>query len=135
MRSHSFVDHSVRSTPVCDSSPPESRVCPSVSVNTIPLQTGNELQIVGDGNADKINIADQGNGHIDVTNGNGKVLGSADNVTLIKLAGKDGQDTINYTLVNTLTNTEKVVLNLVPRPIMPRLICPKALAARICIWK
>ncbi len=90
----------------------ESRDCPSVSVNTIPLASGNELQIVGDNNADKINIVDQGNGHIDVTNGNGKALGSADGVTLIKLAGKDGQDTVNYTLAGTLTNTEKVVLNL-----------------------
>ena len=70
------------------------------------------IQIVGDNNADKINIVDQGNGHIDVTNGNGKAPGSADGVTLIKLAGKDGADTVNYTLANTLTNTEKVVLNL-----------------------
>jgi hypothetical protein len=90
----------------------ESRVCPSVSVNTIAIQGGNELQIVGDNNADTINITDQGNGHIDVTNGAGKVLGSADGVTLIKLDGKNGQDTVNYTLANTLTNTEKVVLNL-----------------------
>jgi len=90
----------------------ESRVCPSVSVNTIPLETGVELQIVGDNNGNKINILDQGNGHVDVINGNGKVLGSADGVALIRLNGKNGQDTINYTLLNTLTNTEKLVFNL-----------------------
>jgi hypothetical protein len=90
----------------------ESRVCPSVSVNTIPIDGGNELLISGDNNANTINISDQGNGHFDVTNGKGKVLGSGDGITLLKVDGANGQDTIIYTLVNPLTNAEKVVLNL-----------------------
>ncbi len=90
----------------------ESRVCPSVSVSTIPIQGGNELLIVGDNNANTIDITDQGDGHIDVVNGKGKILGSADGITLVKLEGKNGQDTVNYALANTLTNTERVVLDL-----------------------
>lgn len=90
----------------------ETRVCPSVSVSTIPIQGGNELLIVGDNNANTIDITDQGDGQIDVVNGKGKSLGSGDGITLVKFEGKDGQDTVNYALANTLTNTERVVLDL-----------------------
>jgi hypothetical protein len=90
----------------------ESRVCLSVSVSSIAIQGGRELHIVGNSAADTINITDQGNGHIDVTDGGGALLGSADGVTLVKLDGKNGKDVVNYSLANTLTNTEKVVLDL-----------------------
>ena len=90
----------------------EGRLCLSVTVSTIALDSGNELRIVGDSGADTVNISDQGNGHIDVTNGKGKVLGSADDVSVIRFNGKDGKDTVSYTLANPLTNTEKLILNL-----------------------
>jgi hypothetical protein len=90
----------------------ENRLCLSVSVSSIAIQGGRELRIVDNGAADTINIADQGNGHIDVTNGGGALIGSADNVKSILVEGKGGKDIVNYTLANTLTKTEKVVLNL-----------------------
>lgn len=90
----------------------ERRECLSVSVSTIAVQSGNELRITGDSDADTINIVDQGNGHIDVSDGSGTLLGSADGVKVVKLDAKQGQDIVNYTLANTLTNTERVVLNL-----------------------
>jgi len=90
----------------------ESRLCLSVSVSSLAVQGGRELRIVGNAAADTINITDQGNGHIDVTNATGALLGSADNVKLIQVDGKGGKDVVNYTLANTLTKTEKVILDL-----------------------
>ena len=87
----------------------EDRLCLSVTVTTIALQNGkNELRIVGDSAADTVNIADLGNGHMDVTDGGGATLGSADNVSLLRFNGKNGTDTVNYTLVNTLAHNEAI---------------------------
>ena len=57
----------------------ESRYTPSVSAVAIPLSPGHpsagfQLQILGDNNADTINILDQGNGEVTVTDGSGKVF-------------------------------------------------------------
>ncbi len=90
----------------------EGRLCLSVTVTTIAVDSGNELKIVGDSGADVVNITDQGDGHVDVTNGKGKILGSADNVSVIRFNGKDGKDTVSYALANPLTTTEQVILNL-----------------------
>jgi hypothetical protein len=90
----------------------ENRLCLSVTVTTVALHHGNELKIVGDSAADTVNISDQGNGHVDVTDGGGNALGSADDVHLIKFEGADGTDTVNYTLVNTLTHSEAIELEL-----------------------
>ena len=90
----------------------EGRLCLSVTVSTVPVASGNELKIIGDNGADTINIADQGNGQVTVTNGAGKVLGSADDVSVIRFNGKTGHDTVSYTLENTLTTTERVFLEL-----------------------
>ena len=53
----------------------EDRVCPSVTVTTIAIHGGNEPKIVGDSGADTVDITDQGNGSVAVTDGTGAALG------------------------------------------------------------
>jgi len=90
----------------------EERWCPSVTVSTVPVFDGNLLKITGDSAADMVNITDQGNGHIEVTDGDGNVLGSADDVTRVKIDTKGGSDVVHYSLVNQLTNSQAILVNL-----------------------
>ena len=92
--------------------PLEERWCPSVTVSTVPVFDGNLLKITGDSEADTVNVSDLGNGHIDVTDGDGNVLGSADDVTRVKIDTKGGDDVVHYTLANQLTNSEAILVNL-----------------------
>ncbi|MBI2826143.1 MAG: hypothetical protein HYX69_15800 [Planctomycetia bacterium] len=90
----------------------EPRLCLSVTVTTVAINGGNELKIVGDAAADTVNITDQGNGQVAVTDSGGGALGSADNVKLIKVDMGDGQDVVNYTLAAPLTNSEAINIKL-----------------------
>src|SRR5262245_31949882 len=90
----------------------EGRLCLSVTVASVEKPNGTELRITGDAAANNIKIIDQGNGHVDVTNGNGKLLGSADDVRAIRLEAKGGADSISYALVNPLTHVQSLFLDL-----------------------
>jgi hypothetical protein len=90
----------------------EERWCPSVTVSTVPIFNGNLLKITGDSAADTVNVSDLGNGHMDVTDGDGNALGSADGVTRVKIDTKGGADVVHYTLVNQLTNSQAILVNL-----------------------
>ncbi len=92
--------------------PLEERWCPSVTVSTVAVHDGNLLKITGDSAADTVNISDLGNGHLDVTDADGNVLGSADDVTRVRIETKGGQDAVHYTLVNQLTNSQAIYVNL-----------------------
>jgi hypothetical protein len=92
--------------------PLEERWCPSVTVSTVALNDGNLLKITGDSAADTVNISDLGNGHLDVTDGDGNVLGSADDVTRVRIETKGGNDAVHYTLANQLTNSQAIYVNL-----------------------
>ncbi|MBI2826142.1 MAG: hypothetical protein HYX69_15795 [Planctomycetia bacterium] len=90
----------------------EDRLCLSVTVTSVAVANGNELRITGDSAADTVNIADAGNGHIEVTDASGTLLGSADNVTRVKVNTKGGEDVVNYALTGPLTNSESVTIYL-----------------------
>lgn len=90
----------------------ESRQCLSVSVTSIATEDGTRLKIEGDANANTINVVDRGDGHISVTNGVGKLLASADNVSVIRADLKGGKDVFNYLLENPLTHQQSVFLEL-----------------------
>jgi len=90
----------------------ESRLCLSVSVSTIEKPNGTELKITGDAAANVINIVAEGDGHVRVTNGNGKLLGAADDVRAIKLDTKGGADTVSYSLVDPLARAQKLIFDL-----------------------
>lgn len=90
----------------------EDRYCPSVSVITAPLHVGNELRITGDAGPDTIKIVDNGAGHIDVLGANGHSLGSANNVTSLKLNSGGGPDNISYQLSHPLTVNEAMLFTL-----------------------
>jgi len=90
----------------------EGRMCLSVTVATVVVNGHNELQITGDSAADTVNIADQGNGDFTVTDGGGATLGTGTAISAVKFDGKDGTDTLTYTLVNPLTNSESIYVKL-----------------------
>ncbi len=90
----------------------EARQCLSVTVSTVVVGGQNELKIVGDKGADTIDITDEGNGTISVADGNGNTLGSGTGISRILFNGKNGTDTVNYSLANPLTNTESIYLEL-----------------------
>ena len=87
------------------------------------------MLIVGDNNANTIDITDQGDGQIDVVNGKGKArLGRRHHACQVR--GKGWQGTVNYALANTLTNTERVVLDLGKKAQTRRSTFLRASAAR-----
>jgi hypothetical protein len=90
----------------------EQRQCLSVTVSTVDVEGGTELVIIGNGDDDTINIADSGAGHVDVTDGGGGALGSADNVVRIKLASDGGNDTVNYALTAPLDHDQSLHFHL-----------------------
>lgn len=90
----------------------EDRRCLSVTVATASVHGDNVLRITSDSSADTINIADSGDGHVEVTDGSGNVLGSADNVDAIRVLGGGGGDTVNYTLTGPLTHDEALSISL-----------------------
>jgi hypothetical protein len=90
----------------------ESRQCLSVTVTSIAAEDGTRLKIEGDAGANTINVVDRGDGHVSVTNGNGKLLASADNVSVIRADLKGGADVFNYVLENPLAHQQKVFLDL-----------------------
>lgn len=95
----------------------ESRYTPSVSAVAIPLNPGHaadgfQLQITAGDGANWINIFDQGNGEVSVTDGSGKVLTAVNGVRSIRFDGGTGADNVNYTLLHTLTTNETVYMDL-----------------------
>ncbi len=90
----------------------ENRLCLSVTVASVAKPNGTELQITGDANANTINVVDSGDGHVQVTDAEGKLLGAADNVRSIKLNAKGGGDAVSYTLENTLTHAQSLFFDL-----------------------
>jgi hypothetical protein len=92
--------------------PLEGRLCLTVSVSTVMVGNVNELQIVGDSGADTVDIIDQGNGSVMVTDGNGTTFGSGTGVNIIAFNGMNGTDTVNYSLAGQLTNNEAIFLKL-----------------------
>lgn len=90
----------------------EDRLCLSATVVSKPIAIGIELRIVGDKAPDVIQIVDQGNGHIDVRDVAGALLGAADNVSVVRLNGKGGQDDIRYTLANPLAHSQQLFFEL-----------------------
>ncbi len=90
----------------------EERQCLSVSVTSIATENGVRLKIDGDAKDNTIHVVSQGDGHVAVTNGAGKLLAAADNVTKIQANLKGGADTFSYKLENTLTHKQVVFLEL-----------------------
>ena len=95
----------------------EDRFCPSVSVSAIPLSPGHpsagyRLQIFGDSGVDTINILDQGNHHVSVTDGAGDLLGNFVGVRYIRFEGGNGTDAVNYTLTGPLVTGELIYIDL-----------------------
>ncbi|MBI2824205.1 MAG: hypothetical protein HYX69_05920 [Planctomycetia bacterium] len=83
-----------------------------MTVTSTPVQGGTALRIVGDEVTNLINIYDQGNGYVDVRDGSGKLLGSADSVKEIDLDSGAGSDVIRYTLLNVLLNSQDIFFQL-----------------------
>src|SRR5690349_16290075 len=90
----------------------EDRRCLSVTVATATVHGDNVLRITSDSAADTINIADSGDGHVDVTDGAGNVLGTGDNVDAIRVLGGGGGDTVNYKLTGPLVHDEALSIAL-----------------------
>ena len=95
----------------------EDRYCPSVSVAAIPLSPGQpaagyQLLILGDSGVDTVNILDQGNQHVSVTDGAGNLLGSFTGVRTTLFEGGTGTDAVNYTLTAPLVTGELIYIDL-----------------------
>ncbi len=90
----------------------EDRTCLSVSVSTVMVGGVNELKITGDAGTDTVNIADQGNGSITVTDATGATLGTGTGIKIVAFDGMAGTDVVNYSLTGQLTNSEAINLKL-----------------------
>ncbi len=95
----------------------EDRFCPSVSVSAIPLNPGHlsagyQLLILGDSGVNTINILDQGNQHVSVTDNAGNLLGSFAGVHTTRFEGGSGTDSVSYTLTGPLVTGELIYIDL-----------------------
>ncbi len=95
----------------------ENRYTPSVSVTAIPLNPGHaadgfQLQILGGDGANAINIIDQGDHEVSVTDASGHLLGAFSGVRSVRFEGGNGAHNVNYTLVNPLVASESIYIEL-----------------------
>lgn len=84
----------------------------SVTVATVTVHGEQELRITGDSSANTVAIVDDGSGHVEVSDGDGNLIGSGDDIDRIRYLGKDGTDTVTYTLTNPLSRDESLFFQL-----------------------
>jgi hypothetical protein len=88
----------------------EGRLCLSVTVSTVEFHGETALKIVGDGSANTVTITDQGNGTVEVNDGT--TTTTENNISAIKFYGRNGTDTVNYTLAGALASDQKLYIDL-----------------------
>lgn len=90
----------------------EQRQCLSVNVTAIETEDGTRLKIEGDAKDNVIEVISHGDGRVSVTNGAGKLLAAADDVSVIRANLKGGADAFTYRLENTLVRDQSIFLEL-----------------------